>query len=431
MKESTEVVRWGAAAAALVVLAFLLLSLREVLNPVLLYVALLGVLLPLRRTPAFVPLIATAGGLVLFWLLREMGFLLAPFVLALVLAYILNPVVGWLADRRPVHRLWGVGGDERRARTVAVVLLALPVLGGTAGLLIWGVPYLLGEANELARRTPEMLERLGAFLESVEERVVRLDLPGFDGSEWVAAIREVDADAVVAFLQERGEMLRERIWEGVLGLGRGLAVALSILGYLVLAPVLTFYLLRDYDRLVAGVDGLIPPSRSGIRDGLAEYDRLLAAYLRGQVTVSVIVGTMTAVGLLIVQFPYAVFLGAVVAVFNIVPYLGLVLSLIPALAIALTGGDPGIALLKVAVVYTVAQSLESAVISPRIVGDSTGLHPVWILLAIAVGGFFFGFVGLLIAVPAAVGVKLFVGRASSAYRSSAFFREEAETTEAG
>lgn len=421
-------VRWAAAGAALVVLGFLLFALRDVLNPVLLYLALLGVLLPLRRTPVFLAVAATAGGLVVFWVLREMGFLLAPFVLALVIAYVLNPAVGWLARRRPLPRLGEKLGGARGARTLAVALLALPVLGGAAGLFIWGIPYLMQEAGEVARRAPQMLERVGDLLTAVEERVVRVRLPGFDGSEWVARIRDVDAEAVAAFLEERAEMLRERAWEGILGLGRGVAAALSILGYVVLAPVLTFYLLRDYDRLVGRVDELIPADRGGLRDTLVEYDRLLSAYLRGQVTVSLTVGALTAGGLLLVQFPYALFLGAVVAVFNIVPYLGLVLSLIPALAIALTGGDPGVGLLKVGAVYAVAQGLESAVISPRIVGDSTGLHPVWILLAISMGGYFFGFVGLLLAVPAAVGIKLLLVQAADAYRTSELFTGNASGT---
>lgn len=431
MTETDRALRWGVAAAGLVLLIFFLLSVRDLLNPFLLYLALLGVLLPLRHSPVFLPVVGTAGALTLFWLLSELGFLLAPFVLALVVAYILNPVVGRLTRAAPFERLAGPDGEGRLGRTLAVVALGLPVVGGAVALAVWGVPYLAQELGGVVRRAPEALERFVVLLGAVEERLAAVRLPGFDGSEWVARIRDVDPEALVGFLEERRELIQERVWEGVLGLGRGLGTALSILGYLVLAPVLTFYLLRDYDRLVGRIDGLIPAERRGIRDALREYDRLLAGYLRGQVTVALSVGALTALGLLLVQFPYAIFLGAVVAIFNVVPYLGLVLSLIPAVAIALAGSDPGIGLLKVGVVYTVAQSLESAVISPRIVGDSTGLHPVWILLAIAMGGFFFGFVGLLIAVPAAVGVKLLLRRGVDGYRGSALFASASSEEEAG
>src|SRR5690606_18510689 len=138
-----------------------------------------------------------------------------------------------------------------------------------------------------------------------------------------------------------------------------------------------FYLMRDYRKLGDGMMSLVPEGRAGIRTFLADYDRLLSAYLRGQLTVALAVGAITAVGLWIAQFPYAFLLGSMVAVFGLVPYLGLVLSLLPAIAIALTSGSIGVSLLTVAIVYGGAQTLEGTVLSPRILGDSTGLHPVW------------------------------------------------------
>ena len=117
-------------------------------------------------------------------------------------------------------------------------------------------------------------------------------------------------------------------------------------------------------------------------------------------------------------------LGVTVAVLGVVPYLGLVVSLIPAIILALISDSVGVSLLKVAIVYGVAQGLEGAVISPRIVGESVGLHPVWILLALALGGFYFGFVGLLIGVPIAVAIKLLLKRGVERYRRSALYKEE-------
>ncbi len=424
MGEGRTLVNGALLAAALVFLIFLILGLGEILNPFLLFLALVGVLVPLRGDAFFWPVIGTAGALTGFWLLSEMGFLLAPFVLALVAGYILNPVVRWLAERRPLRRLSGANGEGRGARTAAVGLLALPLIGVTVSLVIWGVPWVAQEIAALTRKAPEVLDRLTGILEGLEDSLARLQLPGVDGSEWASRISELDGDAVVAFLEERREQISETILTGVLGLGRGVGSVLSVLGYLVLTPVVTFYLLRDWDRVLMRASGLIPDGRDDLHTFAREYDEGLSAYLRGQVLVSLTVGTMTAIGLLIVQFPFALFLGAVVAVFNVVPYLGLVLSLIPALGIALATGSPGTSLLKVAVVYTIAQSLESGIVSPKIVGDSTGLHPVWILLAIMVGGFFFGFVGLLIAVPVAVGVKLLVVRGVERYRSSGLFATE-------
>ncbi len=122
-------------------------------------------------------------------------------------------------------------------------------------------------------------------------------------------------------------------------------------------------------------------SRKGVLSVVKEYDHLLSRYLRGQITVALILGVITAIGLLVFRFPNAILLGVLVAVFSVVPYLGLVLSLIPALFIALVSGNVGFSLLTIVIVYGGSQILEGAVISPRIVGESVGLHPVWVVLA--------------------------------------------------
>jgi predicted PurR-regulated permease PerM len=175
-----------------------------------------------------------------------------------------------------------------------------------------------------------------------------------------------------------------------------------------------------------GLAGLLPLDRRAAVTGFVrEYDRLLARYLRGQITVALTIGLITALGLWVARFPYAFLVGVAVAVFSVVPYLGLVLSLIPAVLIALMSGDVGLSLLKLGVVFGIAQGLEGAVVSPRIVGESVGLHPVWVVLALAAGGFYFGFVGLLLAVPGAVGIKLLVIRGVARWRASDTFRGEA------
>lgn len=397
------------AAAVLMVLGFFLFSLRELLSPFLLFWVLVAVLLPFKGIRGQALLIGLAAVLTMFWILHTTGFLLAPFILALVLAYALDPLV----DRVAVWRI---------SRSVGIVLLTLPVLAVLAIAVLFGIPALGAQVGELIDQTPEFLERFADWLETVWALLLRVDLPLIDEEALIAELRSVDSEAVVAFLEERQALIWERVWSGILGLGRGLGSFVTILGYVVLTPVLTFYLLRDYDLLTAKVGELLPGgSREQIVGMAKEYDRLLSRYLRGQVVVALIIGSLTALGLWITQFPYAILLAVLVAVFGVVPYLGLVLSLIPALFIALVSGSVLVSLLKVALVYGIAQALEGAVISPRIVGESVGLHPVWVVLALAVGGFFFGFVGLLIGVPLAVGVKLLVVRGVERYRESEIY----------
>jgi predicted PurR-regulated permease PerM len=338
-----------------------------------------------------------------------------------VAAYVLNPLVNALSRVRVLRQLGPAGAGGERSRTIAIFALCLPLVAAILGLFAWGVPALARELNDLLGRVPELMAALAASLRSLEATLLRMRVPGIGAAEWVERIQTLDED-VVAFLQARSATLIQGAWTGILGLGRGIGTLFSLLGYAVLTPVIAFYLMRDYERIAAGLDGLIPPDRAAERSFLREYDRLLSSYLRGQLTVALLVGLITGVGLWVAQFPYALLLGSITAVLGLVPYLGLVLSLVPAVAIALTSGAVGISLLKVAIVFGVAQGLEGAVISPRILGGSTGLHPVWILMAIAFGGFFFGFVGLLIAVPLAAGIKLLISRSVDRYRASAFFQ---------
>ena len=396
------------AVLALLVFGVLLLSVRELLNPFLFFWILVLVLLPFRGLPGYGLLVFVAAILTVYWLLATTGFLLAPFVLGFIFAYVLDPLVDALVERRV-------------ARTAAIVLLALPVAGAGTVAVLYGIPALVGQVDELVQAAPQLVTRVGGWFSGVRERIILAGIPGLD-EEAIPDLTNLDPEQVVAFLQERRERLASGTWRGVLGLGRGLGSAATVAGYVFLTPVLTFYLLRDYDRILEWLRGLLPRGReAGVVEFAREYDLLLSRYLRGQVTVALIIGVLTAGLLFVLRFPYPFLLGALAGVMGFIPFLGLVLSIIPAVIVALVSGSVVVSLLKVAVVYGSVQILDGSVISPRIVGDSVGLHPVWIVLALSVGGFFFGFVGLMIGVPVAVGVKLVAGRGLERYRRSELY----------
>jgi predicted PurR-regulated permease PerM len=418
VSDQTQITVWRAveAAAVLLVLSFFLYATRAILNPLLLLILLWAVLLPFRGKEGHTALLVTAGVLTLIWLLSTTGSLLAPFVLAVILAYALDPVVDVLERRRV-------------PRALSILLLTLPVVGAFAAVIFLAVPAALVQFGELAGQAPVFLARLADWLEALRESLLSVNLPLVDEGAVLSWLREIDSDAVVVFLQERQEALRAWITSGVLGLGRGIGSVLGLVSYVVLTPVLTFYLLRDWDGIVSRFGVLLPRANHAEITSFAEdYDFLLSRYLRGQIMVAAAVGIITGLGLWIANFPYAGMLGLMVGVLSVVPYLGLALSLVPSLFIALVSGSVVASLIKVVVVYMIAQLLEGTVISPRIVGESVGLHPVWVVLSLALGGFFFGFVGLLIGVPIAAGLKLLVVRGLLHYKASDFYLGEGVTS---
>lgn len=401
--------RFVQAALATLVAGFFLYALRDVLNPFVLYWVLLGLLVPFRGLRGHAWIVVLATTLTLLWALATAGALLAPFILAFVLAYALDPVV----DR--------ISAFRRISRSFAILLLAVPVVVAGAAVLVVGIPALVRQALAMAAEVPRVLAALDTAA------LARIDLPLLDEEALLDRLRAVDGQAVAEFLQTRLAGIAQGVHGAVLGLGRGIASLITVAGYLVLTPVLAFYLLRDYDGIVARAGALLPHRvRAPATEFFVEYDGILSRYLRGQVLVALIVGGITWLGLFVAGIPHSFLLGALVAVLGIVPYLGVVLSLILAVLLVLTTPEPGVALIKVGVVYAVAQGLEGAVVSPRIVGDSVGLHPVWILLALSLGGFVFGFAGLLIGVPLAVGVKLALARGLKRYRASALFQEPSQ-----
>ncbi|MBI4544879.1 MAG: AI-2E family transporter [Gemmatimonadetes bacterium] len=394
------------AAIVLIVLGAFLYDLRLVLSPFTLYLLLLVLLSPYAGTRFFVLILSAATLLFLLWLLRTTGFLLAPFILAGVLAYILNPAVEMLS-RRKIGRSW------------AILLWALPVVAGLAVVLAAGLPALAEQIEALILQLPGALERAVAWVQTLRARILALNLPFIREEVVLQWFEELDPERISAFLQARQEEIVRRSWRAILGLGRGIGTVLTVLGYVVLTPVLSFYLLRDYDRILERLKLLMPDrQREAWLAFLAEYDLLLSRYLRGQVVAAAAVGVLTGLGLWVLGFPYPAVVGTVAGVFNLVPYLGLVASLVPAVIIALLSGSILLSLGKVALVFVLVQLLDSTVLGPRIVGGSVGLHPVWVILALAVGGSFFGFVGLLLAMPVALLLKLFVRLGLERYQSS-------------
>lgn len=384
-------------------------SVRPVLSPIVLFLALVYLLTPYFGTDMYRRLVVTLGAITFLWLLNVAGSFLAPFVLALVLAYIADPFVDRL-QRGRLGRAWG-----------ALLLILVAILLVTLALVLI-VPMVVEQGSQFIRDLPQMIADLQSWYRAQVERLAASPLPVIRDIPFERAL-EIETRDVEAFLTERARELRLG-WEDALGLGRGLQVMLTILGYTILTPVLTFYILRDFPSLKERAARLVPPEQREQTVGfLSSYDQLLGEYLRGQLLVAAFVGVATGLGFWIVGFPNAVLLGVVAGAFNIVPYLGLVVSLVPALLIAFLTPPLWISLLKIAGVFFTVQALDAYVLSPRIIGSRVGLHPVWVMLAILAFGSFFGLVGLLIAIPLAVLIKLLVSRTMTRYQESVYYQD--------
>ena len=405
MKTQAE---WPTIYAVVVLLtaAAFLVSVRVVLSPVIMYMVLLLLISPWAGNRYHVLTVTAATFLIGVWLLKTLGGLLAPFILAFVLAYILDPIVDRL-ERRGMRRAW------------AVAALAIPALALISVGLIFGVPAIIEQVNTLIEQLPAALQRGVTWLQNLRTRVLAGQIPLLRGEAFARTLESFSPERLAEYINQQQAALAARAWSAFLGVGRGVTIVLSIIGYVVLTPVLTIYLLIDFDRLTTRANGLIPrDKRDKWLPFMAEYNFLLSRYLRGQMLAALIAGVLTWLGLWILGFPYPALVGAVAGVFNLVPYLGLVVSAIPALIISLLSGNIIASLIKAAAVFGVVQTLDSSVVGPRIVGGSVGLHPVWVIFALAVGSFFFGFVGLLLAMPAAVFLKLIVRDAVARYRHS-------------
>jgi len=400
-----------------ILLGVFLWTVLPVLSPFILFLVLAYLLWPLFGTDTYKRVMLPLGALTLLWLLHVAGDVLAPFALAFVLAYVADPLVDWW-EVRGIGRTWGALG---------VLLLALIVVVLVAALI---GPLVVEQGQQFVADLPRMLEGLEAWYRAQVTALARSNAPLLRDIAFERAL-EVESRDLGQYLLDAIRDLNPS-WETAMGLGRGVQTALTILGYVILTPVLTFYLLRDFRSVGRTVSDVLPHGRRGnTLEFLHRYDRLLGEYLRGQLLVAFFVGVATATGFWIVGFPNAILLGVVAGVFNIVPYLGLIVSLVPALLIALLTPPLWLSLLKVAGVFFAVQSLDGYFLSPKIVGDRVGLHPVWVMFAIIGFGSLFGIVGLLLAIPLAVLVKLVVENTLTTYKASVYYRPDDDEATAG
>lgn len=336
-------------------------------------------------------------GLAIVWLIALLGPILTPFLLAGILAYVCNPLV---------DRLQGFG-LPRLAAVLAVLLLLAGIL---VGLLLILAPLLVDEAGVLAERLPDALalanEKLAPWLRETFGIRLRLD---------PASLRKLAAENVGSL-----QGLAQHIYES-LKIG-GVAVV-GLLVNLLLAPVVMFYLLVDWHRLLASIDNAIPRAWHTKAATMArEVDVVLSQFLRGQLLVMATLAAYYSLALWIADLPSAISIGLLTGLLIFIPYIGFATGFLLALLVAaLQFAGPG-PIIAVLAIYGIGQLLESFLLTPFLVGERIGLHPLAVIFALMAFGQLFGFFGVLLALPASAALLVGLRELRTLYLASRLYR---------
>jgi predicted PurR-regulated permease PerM len=348
------------------------------------------------------------------FLLWALGAVLTPFILGSVIAYFLDPI----ADRL---EKWGL------SRVMATVVITL------SGVLIFFLLFLLV--------VPTLIGQLGQLISTIGEIIQDLPQTWVSLKEWLSGRfpnLDLDGTFMLDQMTSLGNAVQSRGGDLVAALLSSAQGLINVVVLLVIVPVVTFYMLMDWDRMVAQVDNLLPRDhQETVRDLARQIDRTLASFIRGQGTVCVILGTYYAIALMIAGLNFGLIVGFIAGLISFIPYIGALVGGVLAIGLALFqwwGGTEiidgetvqfGVNWLRIGIVagvFAFGQFFEGNILTPKLVGNSVGLHPVWLILALSVFGSLLGFVGMLVAVPVAAVIGVVARFLIAEYKSGQLYK---------
>ena len=325
--------------------------------------------------------------------------ILTPFAIAALFAYLGDPIT----DRLETLGL-------KRTTAVVLVFLLLTLAVGTFVLIL--VPLLEGQIVQLVKRMPAIVDWLQQHVKALAVRYFDTELKLPAGGE------------IVGMLKEHGQQVGSIAADLLSRLSKSGAAVLGWIMNLVLIPVVTFYLLRDWDVMVQRIRELLPGTAEPTVVRLArESNEVLGAFLRGQVAVMLALGVIYTVGLWIVGVDLALLIGMVAGMISFVPYLGTIVGVAAGVVAAMFQFQDVLHVVLVLVVFGIGQAMEGMLLTPLLVGDRIGLHPVAVIFFVLAGGQLFGFLGILIALPAAAVLMVLIRYAHERYTQSGFYRD--------
>ena len=324
---------------------------------------------------------------------------LLPFVAGIIIGYLLDPL-GDKFTRLKIGRTWS---------TVLVLVLVVLIIVPAFVLLVNVID------SQLSVFISVIPNYVSSLLKKAEPLLIDLKdmFPALDADK----IRSYMHDNMANNLKILGKILRSVI-------SGGMAIV-NLISLLLITPVVAFYMLRDWDKFIAKVRSLLPrKSKKSIEQQAREIDRTLAGFIRGQLSVCVILGSFYAVGLHLAGLDLGLLVGFLAGIISFIPYVGTISGFIISMALAFAQFDSLMPIISVAAVFMVGQFLEGNFLTPKLVGDNVGLHPVWVMFALLAGGVLLGFLGLMIAVPVAAIIGVLIRHAIMNYKKSSLYLED-------
>ena len=330
---------------------------------------------------------------IFFILLWAIGDVLLPFLVGSAIAYFLDPI----ADRLERAGLSRVGATV----TISLIVLLIAVL-----LILAIIPTLIQQLSGLINAAPEIAQRLQGFL------VERFP----DLTDSTSTIRQTLAQIGQA-IQAKGGQLAETILTSAMSL-------VSAVIFIVVVPVVAFYMLLDWDHMVGKIDAMLPRDHAPTVRRLGnEINAVLAGFVRGQLSVCLLLGSFYSIALMIAGLQFGLIIGAIAGAITFIPYVGSLVGGTLAIGLALFQfwGD-WLSIGIIAAIFAAGQFIEGNILTPKLVGNSVGLHPVWLLFALSAFGSVFGFVGMLVAVPIAAAIGVFARFGIGQYQASLLYQ---------
>ena len=332
--------------------------------------------------------------------------ILLPFVAALALAYVLDPA----ADR-----LVRLGLPRWAAAALLVIVFFLLLIL----FFLLFVPLLQGEIVRFANRLPDYLAAMRGRLEDLSMLIEARLSP-----EDVEKLRAQASEAAAGIVAWAAGLAKGAVSGGIALFG--------FLSLVVLTPLVAFYLLRDWDRLIARIDSWLPEdSAPTIREQVREIDRTLAAFARGQATVCLVLAAFYAIALTAIGLDFGILVGLIAGLLSFVPYLGFLVGFLLSVGLAAAQFGTWAMIGAAAAIFIVGQVVEGNFLTPRIVGRQVGLHEVWVIFALLAGAALLDFVGVLLAVPVAATIGVLTRFALTRYKASPLYRADADPPNAG